>query len=292
MRKGVIFTVFIIIISGCAFRGNLDNGELEDFIRVDLLEEVANVFDLDSNFLTYQNYQGDVVKVDLSNNRSKWKYNYGSNYPAISFLRGDSLLFISDFGGDPIFTVDNDGKIIGTMTSELLLHTGKILVQGEDVFAESIFGILKFNSKTGKLNWKKKCLTSSTVCNIFMSEDEQNIYAGGMGDSVHIDYDNITCIEKSTGSNKWNYSFKGVAKTDLAVNDKYIFVGIDNPFGNNISYSDNDYIICLDKHTGALVWKERYNFSHSSSFILKSSSLLFENVGEIVSINTIDGKLN
>lgn len=113
-----------------------------------------------------------------------------------------------------------------------------------------------------------------------------------MGDSLSFEYDNILSIDKSSGKENWTYRLKGEVITEIAVGKKNIFVGVKAPSSEKATFNDANYLLCLGKLSGKLIWKKQYEFTHGTEVLFKDDTLFFNSQDELYSVNVENGSLN
>jgi len=295
MKKRYLSIILGAFVSSCTFYDHSERMNSSNFEKVGCYEQVANVFTLNNNELIYQTHKGNIIKRDLESEKIEWEYQGPSRNPSIGYLIMDSLIWVNGWGGSPIVALNFQGNRefeIKDGVFGIFGYSHTFIGDTNGIIVTGVNGVSQVNPGKKKIDWKIKCFSASTKCNLFIAGADNSVIVGGLGDSLSFDYDNLLSIDKSSGRENWVYRIKGKVITKIAVSNKNVFVGIKAPSSEKIAFNDTNYLFCFDKQSGKLIWKKEYDFSHSANLLVKDGNLFFHSEEVLYSVSTDNGRLN
>jgi len=141
-----------------------------------------------------------------------------------------------------IYCLDHDGKLIWTRSQKERNVRG-IVCDGNVLYHISMDGCLYAMKKDGTDLWK--FITQSSIFGL-PCFDKENVYIGSSDN-------NLYCVDKKTGKEKWRCSCKGPLTTSMVMKDNLVFTG---------GWDCNIYAINID---GNILWTFQTSLSYMST---------------------------
>jgi outer membrane protein assembly factor BamB len=265
--------------------------EDDDVKKIVINVDAVHVYYLDSIYICYQNYYGDIIKLNLKSNMESWRYKSKFKRPSIAnFTYGDTVYF-NEWGGE-ISALDSNGKIIFTQVDPVTSYSNAIVGDGACLVTSGVHGILAMDQTNGSARWKINCSSASGTCDPFIEITEHELIVAGLGDRENNYLDNILSVDKDSGDIYWKKAINGRVITKLASDRSNLYFGIlENSDPQGAGGRTSNKIICMDKDTGEIVWEKKYDFQHSTDFISYNGSLFLNGDRKILCVNVEDGNL-